>query len=190
MRPAVLLLAAALSTPALRAAGSPPPDLVPAIEALEAELVAAHGETVREPARRGLRQAAALWRAEDGDAGAFAGLVRTHFAADPAARDALFTRLQRAVELLYGHLTEIGRGLRRHVDLDAGPILPFDQILAAYDPGAHLSEDLFGNQIAFVVLLNFRLTTLEERALEGPSWTRRQWAEARLAQLFAERLPA
>jgi hypothetical protein len=190
MRPAVLLLAAALSTPAPRAGGSPPLDLEPAIAALEAELVAAHGEAVREPLRRGLRQAAALWRAEDGDAVAFATLVRTHFAADPATRDALFTRLQQAVELLYGHLAEIGRGLRRHVDLDAGAILPFDQILAAYDPGAHLSEDLFGNQIAFVVLLNFRLTTLEERAREGPSWTRRQWAEARLAQLFAERLPA
>ena len=44
--------------------------------------------------------------------------------------------------------------------------------------------------LAFVVLLNFPLTTLDERLTQGPSWTRRQWAEARLAQRFGKRIPA
>ena len=32
------------------------------------------------------------------------------------------------------------------------------------------------------MLLNFRLTTLDERMAEGADWSRRDWAEARLAQ--------
>ncbi|HYQ81709.1 MAG TPA: hypothetical protein VEP68_09410, partial [Anaeromyxobacteraceae bacterium] len=41
-----------------------------------------------------------------------------------------------------------------------------------------------------VALLNFPLTTLDERLQAGPAWTRRQWAEARLAGRFARRVPA
>ena len=41
-----------------------------------------------------------------------------------------------------------------------------------------------------MVLLNFPLTTLDERLQNGPNWTRRQWAEARLAERFSKRIPA
>jgi hypothetical protein len=41
-----------------------------------------------------------------------------------------------------------------------------------------------------VALENFPLTTLAERLSQGEGWTRRQWAEARLAQRFARRVPA
>ncbi len=51
-------------------------------------------------------------------------------------------------------------------------------------------DDFFQNKLAFVVLLNFPLTTLQERLKDGPSWSRRQWAEARLAQVFSKRIPA
>ncbi|HSN68894.1 MAG TPA: hypothetical protein VLV48_06595, partial [Thermoanaerobaculia bacterium] len=46
----------------------------------------------------------------------------------------------------------------------------------------------FANRLAFTVLLNFPLTTLAER-LAGDTWSRRQWAEARLAQGFGRRVP-
>ena len=85
---------------------------------------------------------------------------------------------------------EAGRDLRMHVDLDRGPILPFDEALAAYDPGAHLTDDLFENKLAFTTLLNFPVYTLDEKLRLGPTWTRRQWAEARLADRFATRVPA
>src|SRR5204863_2493284 len=71
-----------------------------------------------------------------------------------------------------------------------GPIYPFDELLNAWSPAAHVDDDLFQNKIAFVVLLNFPLTTLEQRLAEGDHWTRRQWAEARLAQRFSRRVPA
>ncbi len=50
--------------------------------------------------------------------------------------------------------------------------------------------DFFANKLAFIVLLNFPLTTLEERLSKGAQWSRRQWAEVRLAQRFSKRIPA
>ena len=70
------------------------------------------------------------------------------------------------------------------------PMIPLDGLLAAHDPSAHLVDDLFGGKVAFAVLLNFPLTTLEERLRDGDRWTRREWAEARLANRFARRVPA
>ena len=32
-----------------------------------------------------------------------------------------------------------------------GTILPFDEVLAGYDPSAHTTDDFFGNKLAFVV---------------------------------------
>jgi hypothetical protein len=161
-----------------------------AAQRLEADLVAEHGAAVRPRLRQGLAQVRAYWRPEDGDAAAFDTFVRTHFAAEPAQRDAMFERLETSLEQLGGLMLEAVRQLRMHTDVERGDILPFDRILAAYSPGAHLSADLFANKLAFVVLLNFPLTTLEERLAGAASWSRREWAEARLAQRFSRRLPA
>jgi hypothetical protein len=157
---------------------------------LEAELTAKYGDSQRERAARGLRQAASFWRAEDGDAAAFEGFVRAHFAGDQATLDTLFARFQHNLEQLSGHMGEIGREFRAQADLELGPVLPFDDLFAGYDPGAHVSDDFFRNKLAFVVLLNFPLTTLEQRLREGERWSRRQWAEARLAGQFSKRIPA
>jgi hypothetical protein len=87
-------------------------------------------------------------------------------------------------------MNEISRELRRQSDLDLGPILPIDEVLAGFDPSAHMSDDFFQNRLAFIVLLNFPLTTLDERLAGGEHWSRRQWAEVRLAQRFSRRVPA
>ena len=159
-------------------------------EKLEAELAAKYGESARPAIRRGLAQAAEFWRAEDGDAAAFAEMTRTYYAGDKATRDALFSRMEFALESYDGHINEIARDFRWQSDLDLGPIYPFDEILAGYDPSAHFVEDSFGNKLAFAVLLNFPVTTLADRLKEGESWSRRQWAEARLADRFSKRVPA
>jgi len=157
---------------------------------LVAELVARYGEGQRGRIERGLAQLDAFWRAEDGDRAARDEVARTHFAGEAATLDALFARLELGLESLDGHLVEISRDWRSHSDLDRGPILPFDEIMAAYDPAAHVSDDLFGNKLAFSVLLNFPLTTLEERLNRGESWSRREWAGVRLAQRFGKRIPS
>jgi hypothetical protein len=160
------------------------------IQKLEAELIAKHGEAQRPRIQRGIRQVAQFWRAEDGDDAAFQDLVRTHFAGDQQTLDALFNRMQFVQESIGGHMTEIARDLRWQADLDIGPVLPFDEILAGYEPSAHINDDFFANKMAFVVLLNFPITTLEQRLTEGENWTRRQWAEAALGLAFSRRIPS
>ncbi len=168
----------------------PPAWLKGSAAKLETELTAKHGESCRTRLRRGLKQLGEFWRTEDGDAAAFEGFVRENFAADQATQDALFDRFERLLEKIDGHMAELRDEFRLQTDLDLGRVLPVDEIFAGYDPAAHLTDDLFGNKIAFVVLLNFPLTTFQERLGEGERWSRRQWAEARLAQRFDTRVPA
>ena len=157
---------------------------------LTAELVAKYGEGQRARLQRGLRQVGEFWRAEDGDAQVFEAFVRLNFAGDQATLDVMFERFQRLLEQLNGHMHEINREFREQADLDLGPVQPFDEVFAGYDPAAHVQDDFFDNKLAFVVLLNFPLTALEERLQEGGNWSRRQWAEVRLAEAFSKRIPA
>jgi hypothetical protein len=158
--------------------------------ALEEEMSKKRPAFDRERLRRGMEQVARFWRPADGDAKAFEEFVRANFADEQPALDALFARLETAFESLDGYMVEINRDFRMQTDLDRGPTYAIDETLAGYDPSAHVSDDFFGNKVAFIVLLNFPLTTLEQRLAEGESWTRRQWAEARLAQRFSKRIPA
>jgi hypothetical protein len=160
------------------------------ITKLEAELAARYGEGQRERIRRGLKQVAEFWRPEDGDAECFEQFVFNNFAGTQEAVDTIFGRFEHLLEQLEGHMHEIVREFRQQADLDRGPLLPLDETFTGYDPSAHVLDDFFENKLAFVVLLNFPLTTLEERLSAGPRWTRRQWAEARLAQRFSKRVPA
>ena len=157
---------------------------------LEGALVAKYGESQRVRAQRGLHQVAEFWRAEDGDAAAYEDFVTANFAGDQATLDTMFNRYQRLLEQLDGHMHEINREFRQQQDLDLGPVLPFDEAFGGYDPAAHIIDDFFSNKLAFTVLLNFPLTTLEERLQQGNNWSRRQWAEVRLAERFSKRIPA
>jgi hypothetical protein len=157
---------------------------------LEKELVAKYGEAQHARVTRGLQQVAEFWRAEDGGSAEFEEFVQTNFAGDQATLDTMFARFEDLFEQLDGHMHEINRKFRQQLDLDRGPILPFDEVIGGYDPSAHLLDDFFQNKLAFTVLLNFPLTSLDERLKDGPSWTRRQWAEVRMAQRFSKRIPA
>jgi hypothetical protein len=162
----------------------------PSTAKLETELTAKYGETQRPRAQRGLHQVAEFWRTDDGDAAAFEDFVRANFAGDQPTLDTMFTRFQSLLEQLGGHMHEINRAFRQQLDLDYGPVLPFDEAFGGYDPSAHVLDDFFNNKLAFTVLLNFPLATLDECLKNGPSWTRRHWAEVRLAQQFDKRIPA
>jgi len=157
---------------------------------LQTELAAKYGAQQKLRLERGLRQVAEFWRADDGDAATFEDFVRTNFAGDQTTLDTMFSRFQSLLEQLDGHMHEINREFNQQTDLDLGPVLPFDEVFAGYDPSAHVLDDFFNNKLAFTVLLNFPLTTLNERLKDGPTWTRRQWAEVRLAQRFDKRIPA
>lgn len=149
-------------------------------------LLELHGEVHRARIERGVAQVARLWRPADGDLVAF---VTAQFAATPAEVDALFARLEQQLEQLDGLVLELSRSLRWHTDVDTGPLLPIDPLLAALSPGAHLTEDLFATKIAFAALLNFPQPTLDERMRDGRGYSRRQWAEVRLTGRFDRRVP-
>lgn len=157
---------------------------------MQSELIAKYGEGQRGRAERGLQQVASFWRAEDGDANVFEEFVRTNFAGELATLDTMFERFERNLEQLDGHMGEVAREFRQQSALDVGPVLPFDEMFEGYEPSAHVIDDFFKNKIAFTVLLNFPLTTLAQRLSEGEKWSRRQWAETRLAQRFSRRIPA
>ena len=156
----------------------------------ETNLVAKYGEAQRPRIHRGLQQVAQFWRAEDGDDAAFQSFVTENFAGDATTLDALFNRMQFAFESLDGHLAEISRDWKWQSDLDLGTVYPFDETMAGYDPSAHVTDDLYQNKLAFVLVLNYPLTTLDERLAQGSTWSRRQWAEAKLALRFSKRVPS
>lgn len=161
-----------------------------AIEAAEKELVAAHGDAEAERIRRGVAQTARFWRAEDGDEAAFHEFVTAEFLPRGDELDRTFNRFGFLTERVGGYLNSMVRDLRRYALLDLEPMLPIDHRLAAWNPGAHIAEDYFATKVAFIALLNFPLTTLEEKLEQGDAWTRREWAQTRLAGRFDQRVPS
>lgn len=157
---------------------------------MKKELIDRYGIDQQEQITHGLFQVADFWRSEDGTQDEFETFIEVNYAGEPETLDAMFLRFQDHLEKIDGHMDRITLNLRWQADLDIGPVFPFDELFAAYNPGAHISSDFFDNKLAFVALLNFRLSTLEERSNTGSSWTRRQWAERRLSSYFAKRLPA
>ncbi len=175
---------------AVAAASIQPSWIHTSAEKLENELVIKYGEPQRSRIRLGLHQTAEFWRVDDGDAAVYEDFVRTNFAGDAETLKAMFTRYQRLLEQLDGHMHEINREFRQQQDLDLGPVLPFDEAFGGYDPSAHVVDDFFANKLAFTILLNFSLTTLDQRLEHGKDWSRLQWAQVRLAQRFDKRIPA
>ena len=99
-------------------------------------------------------------------------------------------RFELISEQVSGHLHEMSRLLREPLDLDQGPIMPLDLLAARLNLRSHLQEDLFANKVAFAILVNLPVYTLEEMIELGPRWSREEWARARMAQVFSERLPS
>jgi len=160
------------------------------LQRLEQELVQQHGKGSARRIHTGLAQVAARWRRADGSLKELTAFVKQHFVSDPGVLKETAARLEYALEMLDGHANEVAREMARFQVLDQGPQRPVDSLLAAFSPTAHIIEDLFKSRIAFVALLNFPVTTLDERLKRGPDWSREQWAAARLAARFEHRVPA
>lgn len=140
---------------------------------------------------RGVEQVRALWRAEDGTAEELETFVQTYYAATEEERTALFESLSRIFERLNESADMLTVELLKPTQLtNAGEPTEVDWIMSGYDARAHLTDDLFRNKIAFITMLNFPAYTLQEKEQLGGDWTRREWAEARMGDLFTARVPA
>lgn len=153
------------------------------------KLVSRFGEAQRAGIEQGVKQAARFWQKSDGTPEAFTEFCLANYIADPEKRRQTFLRLENGFEQIWGHFSELGRDLRWNLEIETGPILPVDYLLGEFNPAAHTMDDLFKTKIAFVVLLNFPVNTLDERLKLGPKWSREQWAEDRLVKTFQARVP-
>ena len=154
------------------------------------QLLKRHGGALEIRIQRGVAQAAAFWRPDDGSPEDFRTFCLKNFAATDQEMSVLRDRLESAFESLYGHFNQLDLELKAPMQLDIGPMHPVDLALGRLSPGAHLTDDLFAGRIAFMVLLNFPTWTLEEKITHGPGWTTDQWADARLGDMFRSRVPA
>ncbi len=152
-------------------------------------LVAKYGDSIRHRAQKGVDQVARLWQTSDGSPADFEAFCLEQFIAPEDQRETMFKKIDRNFEILYGHFNKITMDLREPLDLDLGEIHPIDQMFGAYDVSTHLTEDFYGNKIAFITALNFPFYSLEEKTQLGPNWSRKEWAYARLGDLYISRVP-
>ncbi len=153
-------------------------------------LIQQHGEPQQERIVRGVHQVALRWRKEDGSPDVFRQFCIEHFVSNPAKLTILFERFLKNLESLYGNLHRVYKDFNWQLHVDTGEMLPVDNLFAAWDVFAHVTDDFFQTKLAFLVLLNFSLASLAEKTKQGRGWHRKRWAELRLAEQFADRVPA
>lgn len=183
-----LLIVAGLSTKTNAQEMSPIP--LSSIQKLTSTLEGKYGDKESFRVKRGVEQAATLWRSTDGSVADFEEFVTSNFIADPTKLDELFTKLSRGFEIMGGYNLRMAMELKKPLDLDWGPISPVDEILGSFNPSAHMADDLYANKLAFLVALNFPTYSLAEKTALGPKWNRKEWAYARMGDMFTSRVPA
>jgi hypothetical protein len=190
--PSAVVAAAAAGAATLQP--PPPGALSPQeVEGAAERLLRRHGAGHEARIRRGIEQAAARWRPEDGGAEDFAAFCEQAFQTDPAELARSFRRLEEVMEQVDGHLHEVRRELLAPIEVDRGPAAPVtavDGLLTRLDLAPHVDDDLFRERIAFFALLNFPAHTLRERLAESAGWDRAAWARSRMMERFASRVPA
>ena len=152
------------------------------------------GETSQDalapPAERGVRQAAALWREPDGSQDDFIEFCLENYCVSEQSREVLFNKLSVAFENIFGTANQLSVALKKPVHLEGEELTQIDLIMGNYGPSAHFMEDMYANKVAFVCVLNFPNYSLEEKDTLGHRWDRKQWAYARMGDLFTHRTPS
>ncbi len=160
------------------------------VEATLQALAKAHPGTDLARAERSIPQLAALWTADDGTPEQFQSFCLEHFVVDTAALWRMAQTLQANLESLWGCFNKISVDLKLPLHVVGPEPTALDEMFGGFDPSAHFDDDMFQQKIAFVVVLNFPFYTLDEKNSMGAQWSRRQWAYARLGDLFTSRVPA
>jgi hypothetical protein len=139
---------------------------------------------------KGVKQAANLWRASDGNTEDFKTFCMNNFINNAKELDVVFLKVSRNFEIIYGYNNLITLQLLEPIHLTYGEPHSIDNIFGAYSPYAHINEDFYNNKIAFIIALNFPSYTLKEKSELGKEWSRKDWAYARLGDMFTSRVPA
>ena len=139
---------------------------------------------------RGAKQVAALWRESDGTEMDYQTLIASSYAATDAEKEQLYNRMAFILEQCRQSADMLNNTLQEPTTLlGKGKPTQIDWIISGYSPMAHFAEDMFANKIAHICVLNFPHYSLEEKNTLGKNWTRKEWAYARLGDIFSSRVP-
>lgn len=155
-----------------------------------ASLNSKYGNSMQFRINKGVNQAAAFWTKADGNDADFQNFCESNFINDAIELDMLFNKLSGNLEILFGNYNKISVDLKLPLHLDMGKLTSVDEIFGSYDVSAHFNDDMFNNKLAFVTLLNFPFYSLKEKTDLGKNWSRKEWAYARMGDLFTSRIPA
>lgn len=157
------------------------------IDKVTKALIEKHGEAGKDRIERGVKVVSNLWNGSEKE---FEEFCLQNFISDEAELDALYASISKHWETLNGYFNKISLDLKKPMHIDEGEMTNLDLMMAAYEPSAHLNADFFENKIAYYVALNFPFYTLAEKNELGKNWTRKQWAYARVGDLFTSNIPA
>ncbi|NUM35393.1 MAG: hypothetical protein HUU50_12655 [Candidatus Brocadiae bacterium] len=163
-----------------------PPVKEKAIQAI----LAKHGEDHKNRIRHGVDQCAAFWTKEEGNEEEFVQFCADNFISCPKKLEHFFTKFSGYFEILLGHYNKMNLELQKTLHLDLGPMDDIDRLFGGYDPSAHFTEDMFKTKIGFSLILNFPHFSLQEKTEKGEKWSRKEWAYARMGDVFSSRVPA
>lgn len=147
-------------------------------------------QEIKERMSKGVRQVASLWRESDGTPDEFRQFVLDNFKASDSERELLAGKLSRAFEQFFCYFDMLTVDLQKPTVLTGDTLTDIDYTFGAYSPGAHFTDDMFANRVAFVTMLNFPYIDLDHKNALGENWSRLEWAYARLGDLFTSRTPA
>ena len=153
-------------------------------------LVDKYGKSNEKRIERGVNQSASLWMTSDGSENDFEKFCSENFIGNEKELEVAFNKISRNFESLWGNFGRISLSLREPLALDGDPITPIDQQFGAYDASSHLNADMFNNKLAFNIILNFPSYSLNEKIELGKKWSRKEWAYARLGDVFTSRVPS
>ena len=153
-------------------------------------ILAAHPTADSMTVVRGAEQVAALWQKSDGTAEDYLTLVSHSYAGSSETRQQLYNRMAFILEQCGQSADMLNNTLQEPTTLvGKGEPTQVDYIISGYSPMAHFAEDMFANKIAHICVLNFPHYTLEEKNSIGQTWSRQEWAYARLGDVFSTRVP-
>jgi hypothetical protein len=153
------------------------------------ELIGKYGDSYKAIIEKGVNQVATFWQQKDGSEDDFYNFCVNNFIADEKERVKTLNRIEADLEIIFGNYNRISRELMKPIHLDVGELMPIDYMFAEFSPETHFYDDLFNTKIAFLILLNYPIYTLEEKIALSKGWSRYDWAQARLADLVISRLP-
>lgn len=154
------------------------------------ELIKKYPDSYKKKIEKGVTQVAKVWRTIDGNEEEFEKYCLDNFISDKVLYDKIFLRLSDNFESLWGNFNRITLDLNHALHLTNYEKFPIDDLFGAFNPSAHLEGDFYKNQIAFYIILNFPNYTLKEKNELGKNWTRKQWAYARMGDIFTSRVPS